>query len=214
MIKRSRAEWQSLIDEQVASGLNAAEFCGRNQLNPKYFSLRRRELSQRASAFIELAPQAVAASNVTVRVFEITAPLADLESVIATLRWPCSGFRICCRYIYTVMQWISERRQTVCRWLSSRSWAWIHFMKASMCFAIGRGIGWRFYIGIKRVLYFGTSALKRISLSGRAMMKTSWLMSMNRVFVDCCRVCRFDLWNRINHWITSCWVKESWLGLV
>ena len=86
MIRRSKTEWLNLIDEHASSGLSATEFCRRNKLNPKYFSLRRRELAQTTSAFVELAPQAVTSANVTVRVTEVTVPMADLESVMAALR--------------------------------------------------------------------------------------------------------------------------------
>ena len=86
MIRRNKAQWLDLIGEQASSGLSAAEFCRRNDLNPKYFSLRRRELSQTAPAFVELAPQAVASNNVTVRVTEITISLSDLELALAALR--------------------------------------------------------------------------------------------------------------------------------
>jgi len=37
----NKKQWQSLIKEQQASGLSAAEFCRQNQLNAKYFSKRK-----------------------------------------------------------------------------------------------------------------------------------------------------------------------------
>ena len=85
MIRRSKTEWLNLIDEHAASGLSAAEFCRRNDLNPKYFSFRRRELSQTAPAFIELTPKAAPQNKVVVRVTEITVSLADLELTLSAL---------------------------------------------------------------------------------------------------------------------------------
>ena len=46
MVKRSEAEWQSLFEQQTASGLSAAAFCREHGLCPKYFSLRRKQLQR------------------------------------------------------------------------------------------------------------------------------------------------------------------------
>lgn len=48
MARRSQAQWRELIREQAASGLNASAFCRARGVNPKYFSLRRRQLSSDA----------------------------------------------------------------------------------------------------------------------------------------------------------------------
>ena len=85
MIKRSKAEWLRLIEEHKASGLSAAEFCRRNKLDSKYFSLRRRELTKPGAAFVEVTPSHRTSSVVTVRVIELTVPLAELKSVLASL---------------------------------------------------------------------------------------------------------------------------------
>ena len=45
MVRRSQAQWRELFREQDASGLNAAAFCRSRGVCPKYFSLRRRQLS-------------------------------------------------------------------------------------------------------------------------------------------------------------------------
>jgi hypothetical protein len=45
MARRSKAQWREIIREQAASGLNASAFCQARGVNPKYFSLRRRQLS-------------------------------------------------------------------------------------------------------------------------------------------------------------------------
>ena len=44
MKKRTAEEWESLLDQQAASGLSAAAFCREHKLCPKYFSLRKRQL--------------------------------------------------------------------------------------------------------------------------------------------------------------------------
>lgn len=48
MTRRSQAQWRELFREQDASGLSAAAFCREQQVCPKYFSLRRRQLSSGA----------------------------------------------------------------------------------------------------------------------------------------------------------------------
>ena len=85
MKKRSKAEWLELFEEHSISGLSAAEFCRRKQLNPKYFSLRRRELSSVKPAFVEVTASP-SLSSVSVRVTEFQVPLAELGSVLASLR--------------------------------------------------------------------------------------------------------------------------------
>ena len=42
--RRSQAVWLSLIQQQIESGITAAEFCRQHNLNDKYFSKRKREL--------------------------------------------------------------------------------------------------------------------------------------------------------------------------
>lgn len=44
MKRRSHDEWRVLFAGQEASGLSAAEFCQQNDLCPKHFSLRRKQL--------------------------------------------------------------------------------------------------------------------------------------------------------------------------
>jgi len=43
--QRSRAQWLELIKQQKQSGLKASEFCRQQELNPQYFSKRKRQLS-------------------------------------------------------------------------------------------------------------------------------------------------------------------------
>jgi len=44
MTRRSREEWRALFDEQAASGLSAAAFCRAQGVDPRYFSVRKRQL--------------------------------------------------------------------------------------------------------------------------------------------------------------------------
>ena len=44
MIRRSKEEWRALIQAQKTSGLNQMQFCKEHELNPKYFSLRKKQL--------------------------------------------------------------------------------------------------------------------------------------------------------------------------
>lgn len=46
MVRRTQAQWRELFREQEASGLDAAAFCQARGVCPKYFSLRRRQLSR------------------------------------------------------------------------------------------------------------------------------------------------------------------------
>jgi len=85
MARRSKADWLRLIEEHKTSGLSAAEFCRRNKLNAKYFSLRRRKLTKTKAAFVELEPSPSSEAQVTVRITQITVPLADLRSVLSAL---------------------------------------------------------------------------------------------------------------------------------
>lgn len=65
MTRRSQAQWHELFLEHDASGLNAAAFCRARGVCPKYFSLRKRQLSGGAStdapavvsAFVPVAVQ-------------------------------------------------------------------------------------------------------------------------------------------------------------
>lgn len=65
MTRRTQAQWRELFQAQAASGLGAAAFCRTHGVCPKYFSLRRRQLSKggeaddaaRVSAFVPVAVQ-------------------------------------------------------------------------------------------------------------------------------------------------------------
>lgn len=44
MKRRTPAEWRALFEAQASSGVKAAAFCRERGVDPKYFSLRRRQL--------------------------------------------------------------------------------------------------------------------------------------------------------------------------
>lgn len=48
MVKRTREQWLSLFEAYRQSGLSQARFCKAQGLCPKYFSLRRRQLTGNA----------------------------------------------------------------------------------------------------------------------------------------------------------------------
>ena len=53
MKRRSPAQWRTLFQEQQNSGLNATAFSRAQGICPKYFSLRRRQLSDGAASAAE-----------------------------------------------------------------------------------------------------------------------------------------------------------------
>lgn len=76
MTRRSPTQWRALFREQEASGLNASSFCRSRSLCPKYFSLRRRQLSAglesdalpaTGSAFVPVAVRRSADATVEIR---------------------------------------------------------------------------------------------------------------------------------------------------
>lgn len=50
--RRSKEDWQELIQRQSGSGLSAQQFCRDNDVCPKYFSIRKKQLGLRQSAFV------------------------------------------------------------------------------------------------------------------------------------------------------------------
>ena len=50
MARKTVEQWQALMGEFEASGLNQTAFCQLNNLNPKYFSLKRSKLRAVESA--------------------------------------------------------------------------------------------------------------------------------------------------------------------
>ncbi len=76
MTRRSLTQWRALFREQEASGLKASVFCRSRGLCPKYFSLRRRQLSAglesgalpaTGSAFVPITVHRPADASVEIR---------------------------------------------------------------------------------------------------------------------------------------------------
>lgn len=91
MSRRTKAQWRELVTQQQESGLNAAEFCRRNGVNAKYFSLRKKQVGGTAKSFVQVRPSsasqiAPAAQSIKLRVIEIDLPQeAVLESLALLL---------------------------------------------------------------------------------------------------------------------------------
>lgn len=54
--RRSKEDWQELILLQTESGLSAQQFCRNHDVCPKYFSIRKKQLGLRSSAFVPVLP--------------------------------------------------------------------------------------------------------------------------------------------------------------
>lgn len=50
MVKRSTQQWQALFKQHDDSGTRAAQFCRDNDLCPKYFAKRKKDLGWRSQA--------------------------------------------------------------------------------------------------------------------------------------------------------------------
>ncbi len=58
MAHRTNEEWLALFEEQIQSGLTQGEFCSKNGLSQKYFSIKKSKLKRSAAptkAFIKAA---------------------------------------------------------------------------------------------------------------------------------------------------------------
>ncbi|NRB42832.1 MAG: hypothetical protein HRU20_30910 [Pseudomonadales bacterium] len=53
MKRKNADEWKKLFQEQKDSGLSAADFCEQNNLNPKYFSVKKRRLGENSPLFVQ-----------------------------------------------------------------------------------------------------------------------------------------------------------------
>lgn len=90
MTRRTQAEWCELIEQQRESGLTAAEFCRRNSVNAKYFSLRKQKLKEMPSNFVRVSspaarPTPVAATGIKVRVIELEIPSNAISESLTLL---------------------------------------------------------------------------------------------------------------------------------
>ena len=79
-MRRSKAEWETLILEQEGSGLIASEFCRQRAINAKYFSLRKQALKKSISGFVQAVrvvrePVIPVASDIKLRVIEVALPV-------------------------------------------------------------------------------------------------------------------------------------------
>jgi hypothetical protein len=82
MARRTKAQWQALIQEQQSSGLIAAEFCRRQGVDAKYFGLRKKQLARVAGEFVKVSAQTNVATSFTssgikLRVIEVELPLLE-----------------------------------------------------------------------------------------------------------------------------------------
>ena len=91
MNRRTKAQWRELISQQQSSSLSAAEFCRRESVNPKYFSVRKKQLSDALPNFVEAVvssePKVDSSSNlIKLRIIDLDVPLDKLACVLDQLR--------------------------------------------------------------------------------------------------------------------------------
>lgn len=89
-MRRTKTQWRELIIQQQTSGLSAAEFCRRNSVNAKYFSLRKQQLGDAGKSFVQVRPSRVsqiapAAQSIKLRVIELNLPQAAVVESLALL---------------------------------------------------------------------------------------------------------------------------------
>jgi len=82
---RTKAEWQSLIDEFEQSQLSQTDFCAQRGLNAKYFSLRRMKLKAQpeAGAFV----QAVADTSSSRHPITLQYGAVTLQVPVTSVQW-------------------------------------------------------------------------------------------------------------------------------
>ncbi|BCD99863.1 IS66 family insertion sequence element accessory protein TnpA [Marinagarivorans cellulosilyticus] len=68
MKRRTKAQWQALIEEQAQSGLTAVKFCKQHGINDKYFSLRKQALLKETPKGSGFAVARVSSSTSTIEV--------------------------------------------------------------------------------------------------------------------------------------------------
>ena len=90
MTRRTQADWHELIEQQRESGLTAAEFCRRNSVNAKYFSLRKQKLKQGVGGFVRVntpvaRPKPVTTTGIKVRVIELDIPSGAISESLTLL---------------------------------------------------------------------------------------------------------------------------------
>lgn len=75
MKRKTPADWQQIIEEQMASGKTATEFCYERGLNPKYFSLRKTRLQNEQSAFVKTVVKPRSPAGITLQKSDVTITL-------------------------------------------------------------------------------------------------------------------------------------------
>ena len=102
MAKRTEQQWRELLQQHDDSGLTAAEFCRNNKLCPKYFSLRRKQLSCDKTDLAVSAPQFIAAKLPTKKATDKN--LITLKYQSCQLQMPVSVSE----------QWLAGLLKTLC----------------------------------------------------------------------------------------------------
>jgi len=90
MSRRTKAQWRKLIEQQKVSGLTAAEFCRQNSVNAKYFSVRKRQLSDESKPFVQVMPShsnqaELRPKAIKLRFIELDLPQASLLESLSLL---------------------------------------------------------------------------------------------------------------------------------
>jgi len=57
MGRKSLEDWKTIVEQQLSSGLTAAEFCRQNNLNQKHFSQYKCKFKKVKPAFIKVKPK-------------------------------------------------------------------------------------------------------------------------------------------------------------
>ncbi len=57
MKRRNKEQWQAIIKKQQQSGMNAAQFCRKENIDQKYFSTRKRRLIKELKAVSSIFTQ-------------------------------------------------------------------------------------------------------------------------------------------------------------
>ena len=91
-MRRTQAQWLSLIQEQKQSGLSATAFCKKCGINPKYFSLRKSRLQShtldkaKTGSFVRMsAPHPPQAIQLSFGAVNLTLPASYPVDAVAEL---------------------------------------------------------------------------------------------------------------------------------
>lgn len=66
MARLTQEQWRALIDEQAASGKTAMAFCTERGIDNKYFSTRKKQLSEppKTSRFVAITPKSIESQGI------------------------------------------------------------------------------------------------------------------------------------------------------